>query len=280
VPTTHSQERTHIGGLAISLTGRPSLVLSCEDRGWGSLSRLKMAMTAHAQYKALIANASDSLDHLVADKPRLSAFTAAHNYSADFETLVSVVRPRPEAAVLDLAVKEFHQSLYASASGSYRHAHISLRLFFELFCAGVLFSAYEIKLRSWLSSLEGSDIIWSTIVSPDNGIFSVNFLRAFNPDISEYGKQYLTIATKTYRECSEFVHGNFSTHKQDANPPLTYNGDIIDAWLERAEAVRLCVVFSFAGRYLRLLDKDAQTKVESIMLDNFGHLGAVQTIYA
>lgn len=235
-------------------------------------------MTLEAHYKALIAQASNSLDTLLQDGQRLSAFTSVHNHSADYETIISVIGDRPESAIFDLALKEFHLSLFASVTGSYRQAHAALRLFLELVCAGVFFSAYEIKLRSWLAGAEGSDITWATISSPDCGIFSTNFLRAFHPNLSSHGKQYLAIATKTYRECSEFVHGNINTHTPETIP-MTYRSDDIDAWIERAEAVRLCILFSFAGRYLRLIDKSARNKVGDIMLDSFGHFPAIQAIY-
>lgn len=236
-------------------------------------------MSLDAHYKELMARANETLNGLVEDGERFQAFTAVHNYGAEFETLISAVKERPEAIVFNLALKEFYFSLYASANGSYRHAHIGLRLSFELFCAGVFFSAYEIKLRSWLAGLEGSDINWAAISSSETGIFSTNFLKAFNPDISPSGKQYHAIATKAYRECSEFVHGNVHTHELDSKP-LGYRSEILEAWIERAGAVRLCVIFSFAGRYLRLLDKGAQAKVEQIMLDNFGHHAAIQAIYS
>jgi hypothetical protein len=171
-------------------------------------------MGADAYYKELLARASKSWSDLIEDKDGFSAFTAAHNYAEEFDTLISVVKDRPEAVVFKLALKECYLSLYASASGNYRHAHIGLRLVLELFCAGVFFSAHEIKLRSWLAGYDGSDVNWSAITGPD-GIFSTNFLRSFNPDIAQSGKQYQAIATKTYRECSEFVHGNLITHTSD-----------------------------------------------------------------
>jgi hypothetical protein len=107
---------------------------------------------------------------------------------------------------------------------------------------------------------------------------SIAFLSAFHPDIAASGKQYRVMAAKVYRECSEFVHGNMHTHDLGATP-LRYDKQLLDAWVSRAEAVRLCVIFAFAGRYLRLISKDGQGKVEGIMLDTFGHLSAVQAIY-
>lgn len=75
------------------------------------------------------------------------------------------------------------------------------------------------------------------------------------------------------------MHGNVNTYNFDASD-LTYRSAIIEAWTQRAQAIRLCVIFSFAGRYLSLIDKANQMKVEHIMLDNFGHLPAVQSIYS
>jgi len=236
-----------------------------------------MSLSAH--YRQLITQTGTSLGNLIVDTDQFPAFTAIHNYATEFETLTSVVGDRPEIVIFRSAIKEFYYSLYACATGGYRHAHIGLRLFFELFSAGIFFSAYEIKLRSWLSDLDGSDINWSAISHPETGIFSVTFLNAFNPDLCETGKQYRVIAAKAYRECSEFVHGNIHTH--DPNVELfSYQIEFLQAWMERAEAIRLCVIFCFAGRYLRFLDKDARGKIEYIITESLGHLPAIQDIYS
>ncbi len=200
-------------------TIRAIYMSACTDRAYQSSTRFPEGpMNSDAYYRALMAQASASLDRLAEDGQRFSDFTAVHNYGADFEALISAVQDRPEAIIYRLALKEFHLSIYASASGSYRHAHIGLRLFLELFCAGVFFSAYEIKLRLWLAGSEGSDINWSAISNVETGIFSVNFLRAFNPDISGSGKQYMTLATRVYRECS----GNY--------PPPCHAGQSLNPW--------------------------------------------------
>jgi hypothetical protein len=128
-------------------------------------------MSLGDHYRTLMARAGEALEHLAADDEQFPEFTAVHNFGAEFEALVSAVKDRPESVVFDLALREFYFSLYAASGGSYRHAHISLRLFFELFAAGIFFSAYEIKLRSWLSGAEDSDINWASISNPEDGIF-------------------------------------------------------------------------------------------------------------
>lgn len=192
--------------------------------------------------------------------------------------MFSTVENRTEHSIFLLAAHEFQSALYEVACGAYRHAHISLRLFFELFSAGILFSAYELKLRSWLSGAPNSDISWSLISDPDKGIFSNSFLNAFNPALAESAKQYRALACTIYRECSEFVHGNLHTHEHITDAS-SYNGDMLIKWKNRAEAVRLCIIFTFAGRYLNFLPPDEQRKLETIMLETLGHLSGIQEIF-
>ena len=235
-------------------------------------------MSADEHYRTLVHRAAESVEQLIGDAETITPFTAVHNAGGEVEKLISSVSERPEALLYNLALREYNYSLYAAASGSYRHAHIGLRMFLELFSAGVYFSAYEIKLRSWLGGYEGSDINWSALSNAETGIFSTSFLNAFHPTMASSAKQYRTIATTTYRECSEFVHGNIHTHDLSFLP-LSYKKESIQAWIDRAEAAHLCAVFSFAGRYLSLLGKEKQGAVESIMIDRLGHIAAIQQVY-
>ena len=206
-------------------------------------------------------------------------FIRCHNFAAEIELIKSAIVDRPESAMFSLAEREYQFSLYAAATGSYRHAHISLRLFFELILASIFFSAYEIKLRNWLSNSNDSDIRWATIADAENGVYSRSFLSAFHPGLEDSGKQYLTIASKTYRECSEYVHGNIHTHI-DADHPLAYDRVTLQAWVGRVDAMRLSIVFAFAGRYLLLLDAPNRNKLEGPLVENLGHLPAIQQAYS
>ncbi len=149
----------------------------------------------------------------------------------------------------------------------------------ELVLATVYFSAYEVKLRNWLANSNDSDIKWSTISDPDNGVYSKGFLGAFHPGIEESGKQYSTIASRVYRECSEYVHGNRHTHA-DAAQPLAYSRLALQAWAGRVDATRLSTVFAFAGRYLRLLEPGVRNELEGLMVEHLGHLPTIRQVYA
>ncbi|MDP3415347.1 hypothetical protein [Falsiroseomonas sp.] len=219
------------------------------------------------------------MESLTAESDQLAEFTSVHNIANELETLVRAVNNRPELVVYEHALQEFQFSLYAAAGGSYRHAHISLRLCFELFSAGVLFSAHEIKLRNWLSGAENSDVNWGQITHPETGIFSTFFVRSFNSELSSSAKQYQVVALKVYRECSEFVHGNVQTHGSIGRP-IEYNADLLRGWADRVKAARICIIFAFAGRYLALLENTRRNQIESIMTENLGHLPAVRAAYS
>jgi hypothetical protein len=236
-----------------------------------------MSLSIH--YRTLLGLSTTAFNDLTADAEAMAEFTKSHNFAAEVESLHAAIATRPEASLLVLATREYQFSLYAAAIGSYRHAHISLRLFLELVLASIYFSAYEIRLRNWLAQTNDSDIKWSVLSDPENGVFSKGFLSAFHPGMESSGKQYLAIATTVYRECSEYVHGNMHTHTQ-TDHALKYDGETLRAWASRVDAIRLCVIFAYAGRYLSLLEAEGRNQLEGIMVGYLGHLPAIRQVYA
>lgn len=236
----------------------------------------RMSLSDH--YYSLLDRSTAAFGDLKADSDAIVDFTKAHNFAAEVELLHAAIAVRPEASLLNLAIREYQFSLYAAAIGSYRHAHISLRLFLELVMASIYFSAYEIKLRNWLGQANDSDIKWSILSDQENGVFSKNFISVFHPGMEISGKQYLAIAVKVYRECSEYVHGNMSTHAS-MHDALKYDSGALRAWASRVDAVRLSVIFAYAGRYLRLLERDSRNQLEGLMMEHLGHLPAIRQVY-
>lgn len=234
-------------------------------------------MTVEDHYRLLLDRSSQAFQDLASDQDAMLAFTKAHNFLSDYDTMHRAISSRPEAAVLELAVREYQFALFAACSGMYRHATISLRLFLELALASIQFSAYEIKLRQWLGN--SSDINWDNLVNLENGVFSKPFVKAFFPELQDHGREYAALVNKTYRECSEFVHGNVHTHP-DANLPLSFDQKMITAWVERADNARLGITFAFASRYLEHISDDAKNSLETIMVENFGFISGIQSAYA
>ena len=228
-------------------------------------------------YRELRKHSEVALETMLADPDAVAALTTSQNYVLDFDRLKFAITNRPEAAVLEAAVKEYQFALHALATGLYRHAFIGLRLFFELMLVTVQFSAHEIDYRMWAK--DGKDINWNALKDPQSGIFSANFINAFNPDFSEYSKQYSAIAEAVYRECSEFVHGNAGTHLS-LPCQISFNRKAFDQWHQKAETMRMLIAFVFSARYLNYIDADAMNSIEPTIIDVIGHLPAVQAVFS
>lgn len=228
-------------------------------------------------YRALFQTSMGVLDEMLNDTEATEALIKSHNYILDYDCLRSAISERPEASVLDAAVREYQFALFALASGRYRHAFVGLRLFFELMLVTIQFSAHEIDYRMW--SKDTKDINWNSIKSTDTGVFSANFINAFNCEFSEFSKQYSAIAEAVYRECSEFVHGNAKTHISLPSD-ISLNKDICLSWHDKSRTMRLVIIFAFSARYLNYIDSVGMNAVEHPILDALGHLAIVQDIFA
>ena len=79
-------------------------------------------------YRALFRNSEVVLAEMVGANGA-EALITSHNYLLDFDDIKMAIKDRPEAAVLDSAVKEYQFALFALVSGQYRHAFGGLRLF-------------------------------------------------------------------------------------------------------------------------------------------------------
>lgn len=178
--------------------------------------------------------------------------------------------------MLKLALIEYQHALHADAFAQYRQANMSLRLFLELALGAVQFSAHEIDARLWLSG--GKDNRWGEIVSEDTGVFSKRFCCAFFEELGEHIDQYRTMAKSLYRECSEYVHGNSYSYER-INGGIKVNLDALDEWLDRTDTARLIVKFCLALRFIAHANKDIKSEVEDVLLEDFSHLSAINSIY-
>lgn len=210
------------------------------------------------------------------DPDGLTAFSKCHNFLGDLDRISALTHGRPEAVCFTLAVQEYQYSLSALVLGHYRHAFGSLRLSFELFLSCIYFSAHEVKLRQWLAG--NRDIFWSALIDNDKGVFSNNFVGAFNTEFAGLSRQFSGLATTVYRECSEFVHGNPRTH-ESLSGNISFRKPVLITWSEHLESLRLCVFFCFLYRYSSSMGRDMKASLEPLMTETFGHEAAVQSLF-
>lgn len=234
-------------------------------------------MSLHEHYKSLLAKGIELQDEMLTDRECIAAFSSAHNALNDIEKIVHVVSGRPESEMMLLAIRELQFGLLSASVAHYRHANISSRLFMEMMFGAIQFSAYEIKLRRW--KINSQDLVWSSFVDKENGVFSNSFISAFSPDFAEYGREFLLIADSVYRECSEYVHGNINTHSE-FDAPLKLDKHQLISWTDRVKSILVVTVFLFISRYSYTVDFKKYPEVEHIILDTLGDNQAVQTLLA
>ncbi|MCE8547429.1 hypothetical protein KBY25_16490 [Ruegeria pomeroyi] len=228
------------------------------------------------QYDELLKLSGDALAHLSADPERLELFAAAHNEAVDLDLLSRLLINRVEEPMYKLALLEYQQAVFSTSIAQYRQAHKALRLFLELSLCSILFSAHEIDTHLWLRGKK--DANWKSINCENTGVFSRHFVGAFFEEMADHCDQYQSLASKLYRECSEYVHGNWQSFGE-MNHQIAYNANSLETWADRADTARLLVKFAFVCRYLKNASSDTKNELEEMVLEDFGNLPAVQSIF-
>lgn len=175
---------------------------------------------------------------------------------------------------MESARKELAFAEYSAASGLYRQAFASLRLFLELNCAAFHFSVNELERRRWVASR--ADVSWSTIVASETGVLSSQFVIEFAPTLVSAADKYALQAKECYRYCSQFIHGN---HADTIRLPekLEYSPRILSEWCDNAINSSKVILFLLFVRFRDEVDlNDGQ--LESVITSNFNHLEPVRDL--
>lgn len=195
----------------------------------------------------------------------------SHNSLSDFEKWLPVFSSRPEGPMFNLASREYQFGLLALGLGKYRTAYTSLRGFLEMALSMVQFSAHEFKLREWLKGKR--DVNWKSIVDNENGIFSKNFTNAFREELVEEVGLYGSLASKIYRECSEYVHANAIS---PIPASISFDEKLFTNWHEKAKTAMIVTHFSFFLRYSCVLTEEQIRTLEPVLLSELGHIEAIR----
>ncbi|MFJ8724117.1 hypothetical protein [Streptomyces sp. NPDC093269] len=179
---------------------------------------------------------------------------------ADIGLWESCMEGRPEAQQIADARRELGFATYAACSGLYRLAFSGLRTFLELSFAAVYFSANELHRRQWIS--DRRDFSWSSALDEEKGILAPEFMQEFLQDGVGEAKTYAGMAAKSYRHCSQFIHGK-SAVTRTVPADISFSKESLADWSATARNAAQSVLFLLYGRY----------SVEFLSTDN-GKLGA------
>jgi hypothetical protein len=210
------------------------------------------------------------------DSKRLELTTKSHASIFDFNSLIETLKDRPEYDILRIGIRGYQMSILSLNLGFYNQAFIGLRFFFERTLVAIMFSSKELDFRLWQKGER--DTYWNEIIDDENGVFSHTFCRAFFPDLKDESKHFKTLSQKVYRECSEYVHGNLSV--QDKIPAnLEFSDFLCQEWHTKANTIRRIIVFTFCLRYIRFIKPEYLRTIEPIVLDEFGSLPSISSIF-
>ncbi len=207
----------------------------------------------------------------------LRTHAKAASFIEDFEAWMMLVNDSYENCIYKEALSQYKAMLLFWNMGLYKYSFMALRGYFELTLLGIQLSTSELNYRLWKQS--EMDLYWSQIVDPDNGIFSVKFIKAFQPSFIENGKSMLAIAKNVYRECSEYIHSNYNT--VGFLPETTrFAQDVFDNIASKVETINQVISFMFTVRYLEKLIRDGKlAEYENCIMDNIGFVPCISEVY-
>jgi hypothetical protein len=204
--------------------------------------------------------------------PNASQLAKVHTFLSDLDAWIQVVGSK-DKCLLEASHKELQMGSIALTMGLYRQSFTSLRFMLERSLAAVKLSTDLVRRNRWINT--NDDIAWITIVNEETGIFSFSFADAFFPELREIVKSVGDTARNAYRQCSEYIHGNFS-NLSTYQPK--FDVVLFAKWLEILNNAKFCVQFSLFLRYWNELDVSMKNHVESAVRDELSHIALVSNI--
>ncbi|MFJ7997319.1 hypothetical protein ACIQ7D_09240 [Streptomyces sp. NPDC096310] len=215
-------------------------------------------------------------DHIEqATRPNESEINRVLHLEADLAAWLGALELQPEAQQLQSAHRDFGLAFYAAMSGLYRQAFSSLRSFLEVMVGATYLSSLEFRRRQWVSG--ELDISWKLITSPEEGLYSPEFLKEFCPEAIDERAAMLASLKQAYRRCSEYIHGNVST-SQLLPTEISYREDIAKEWLSVADSTLTAIIHCLMVRYYKDLPQTHRATVEGSLEDHFSHLVSVRQL--
>lgn len=228
------------------------------------------------QYKVINKQFSSIIEESLKNK-NLQVHAKVANFIEDYETWVSLINNAYEVTIYKEALSEYKAMLLFWNMGLYKYSFMALRGYFELTLFGIQLSSNELNFRLWKQS--ELDLYWSQIMDEENGIFSKQFIKAFQPSFVDDAKSIRQLAKSVYRECSEYIHSNYNT--TNFLPEKTcFDQEVFELIGNKVETINQIITFVFCVRYLELVNKSCKLiDFENCIMDSIGFLPCIREIY-
>lgn len=202
----------------------------------------------------------------------------SYQFVEDFSVWLDILGEADEVYLYKHAITEYQMGLVYIVNGQYRQAFNSLRFCLEHTCFGLDLSVCELNFRKWKSGL--LDVYWSTIIDKDNGIFSKPFISLFSPMFVDRSSELLSLSKCVYRECSEFVHGNYKVNML-LPTSLEFDSKLFNFWQAKASEVRFIIIVMFVIRYHdKLTEEGVKNKLEHSIMEYTSTLHEIEFLYS
>jgi len=202
-----------------------------------------------------------------------------HCFVEDLLTWYDVLKTsRGEVVILQYAANELQFFALSLVSGLYRQSFTSLRLALELSLSAIFFSTNELDFREWEKGQR--DIYWNQLIDADDtdrGIFSKRWARGFFPELEDRVKSYNRLTKDTYRNLSEFVHGNaFTWEVNKAN--IRFNEQLFNHGMDNFSNLSKIISFALCLRFLKSINSSSIHRLQAHLLEFLGHIEEVRKI--
>ena len=200
------------------------------------------------------------------------------SFTNDLDLWISHCNTLADWSLIKEAQDECLTSIIMCSQGFYKEAIMALRQCLEHMLFAILLSTNDYKYRLWMRGQY--DMSWSQIVDDQNGVFGKQFISTYASDV-DTGRsiELLTITKNVYRECSEFVHGNYEQLKTFTNH-MEFSEDAVEKYANYFFSVQYIISWSLMIRFRDALD-DPQHLValESVLMENLGTQPEIQALY-
>lgn len=181
-----------------------------------------------------------------------------------------------QSFMFELALREYTLSLLFVASGLYKQAMDSLRFSLEYTLFSIMLSSNELDYRLWKAHQK--DECWSETIHAQTGVYGSVFIQAFAPELKSHGTPLQTLARDVYRECSEYVHGNYKI-MQETPLQVEYKDQLFDSFIDKADSVAYLIIFALMIRFWGNLKGSILATLETPIMSYLSTIPEIIALY-
>lgn len=199
----------------------------------------------------------------------MSEIASSQSFIDDYNTWVEWISIKYNNALFLLALSEYETSIVFCLQSLYKQAFTGIRSCLEHSLFGIQLSTNLYQFLQWKNG--NYDACWSKITDQESGLFSKPYISAFCPDMCTLSNIVGVSTRNLYRECSEFVHGNYNI-AFSYTEEFKYNEGNLLIFFDKLKNLRYILEFSLFVRFQNEFDSKDISKFEPQLVEYLGHL--------